>query len=218
MQPVSSGPRAAGLRNISAWWARSTSSPRRWARPWAALPAGSSRGSAAVCDYLTQRARPQLFSNALPPTVAASALASIEYLEQHPERVTTLRDNAAYFRERLLDLGFKPLPGETPIIPVILGETAQAIEMSELLLDEGVFVTGFGFPGGSPRPGPNPMPDLRRPYPRRPGPGPRRHGQNRPPAKSDLARSCQFRYIFGFARLSPHPLTSSSLVVLPAKT
>jgi glycine C-acetyltransferase len=103
-------------------------------------------GSAAVCDYLTQRARPQLFSNALPPTVAASALASIEYLETHPERVVTLRANARYFRERLLELGFKPLPGETPIIPVILGETSAAIKMSDLLLAEGVFVTGFGYP------------------------------------------------------------------------
>jgi glycine C-acetyltransferase len=102
--------------------------------------------SAAVCDYLTQRARPQLFSNALPPTVAASALASIEYLEAHPERVATLRANAEYFREQLLELGFKPLPGETPIIPVILGETAAAIRMSDLLLAEGVFVTGFGYP------------------------------------------------------------------------
>jgi glycine C-acetyltransferase len=103
-------------------------------------------GSAAVCDYLTQRARPQLFSNALPPTVAASALASVEFLEAHPERVATLRANATYFRNRLLELGFKPLAGETPIIPVILGETAAAIRMSELLLAEGVFVTGFGFP------------------------------------------------------------------------
>jgi glycine C-acetyltransferase len=102
--------------------------------------------SAEVCDYLTQRARPQLFSNALPPTVAASSLASIEYLELHPERVATLRANAAWFREQLLGLGFKPHPGETPIIPVILGETAAAIRMSEMLLDEGVFVTGFGFP------------------------------------------------------------------------
>jgi glycine C-acetyltransferase len=102
--------------------------------------------SGALCDYLTQRARPQLFSNALPPTVAASALASIEYLERHPERVGTLRDNATYFREQLLASGFKPLPGETPIIPVILGETAKAIEMSRLLLSEGVFVTGFGHP------------------------------------------------------------------------
>jgi len=102
--------------------------------------------SAATCDYLTQRARPQLFSNALPPTVAGSALASIEFLERHPERVTTLRENARYFREQLAALGFAPLPGETPIIPVIVGETAAAIRMSDALLDEGVFVTGFGFP------------------------------------------------------------------------
>lgn len=102
--------------------------------------------SEAVCDYLTQRARPQLFSNALPPTVAASALRSIEVLEREPERVETLRQNARYFREQLLALGFKPLAGETPIIPVILGETAKAIQMSDALLDEGVFVTGFGYP------------------------------------------------------------------------
>jgi len=107
---------------------------------------GFAAASAAVCDYLTQRARPQLFSNALPPTVAASALASIEYLEAHPQRVQTLRDNARYFRERLIELGFHPLPGETPIIPVILGETAAAIRMSDMLLTQGVFVTGFGFP------------------------------------------------------------------------
>src|SRR6185436_13475278 len=103
-------------------------------------------GSAAVCDFLTQRARPQLFSNALPPTVAASTLASVRYLEGHPERVTRLRENARYFRDQLGGLGFKPLPGETPIVPVILGETADAIHMSELLLAEGVFVTGFGYP------------------------------------------------------------------------
>jgi glycine C-acetyltransferase len=103
-------------------------------------------GSAAVCDYLTQRARPQLFSNALPPTVAASSLASIEFLEAHPERVTALRTSAQWFRDQLRGLGFNPLPGETPIIPVIVGETAFAIRLSEALLEEGVFVTGFGFP------------------------------------------------------------------------
>jgi glycine C-acetyltransferase len=103
-------------------------------------------GSAALCDYLTQRSRPQLFSNALPPTVAASSLAAVEFIEAHPERVQTLRDNARYFRERIVEAGFSPLPGETPIIPIIVGETAAAIEMSELLLAEGVFVTGFGFP------------------------------------------------------------------------
>lgn len=102
--------------------------------------------SEAVCDYLTQRSRPQLFSNALPTTVAASALASVTFLESHPERVARLRDNARYFRRRLTDLGFKPLAGETPIIPVIIGETAAAMRMSESLLNEGVFVTGFGYP------------------------------------------------------------------------
>src|SRR5690349_24406658 len=103
-------------------------------------------GSAALCDYLTQRSRPQLFSNALPPTVAASSLAAVEFIEAHPERVQMLRDNARYFREHIVEAGFSPLAGETPIIPIIVGETAAAIQMSELLLDEGVFVTGFGFP------------------------------------------------------------------------
>jgi glycine C-acetyltransferase len=103
-------------------------------------------GSEALCDYLTQRGRPQLFSNALPCTVAGSALAAVRLLEAHPERVTRLRENTRYFREGLTELGFKPLPGETPIIPVIVGETAQAIRMSEALLAEGVFVTGFGYP------------------------------------------------------------------------
>jgi glycine C-acetyltransferase len=103
-------------------------------------------GPASLCDMLTQRSRPQLFSNALPPTVAASALAAIEFLNAHPERVKQLRDNANYFREQITEAGFKPLPGETPIVPIIVGETATAIRMSDMLLEEGVFVTGFGFP------------------------------------------------------------------------
>ena len=107
---------------------------------------GFTASSETVTDYLTQRARPQLFSNALPCTVAGSALGAVRFLREHPERVTTLHENAAYFRDQLLARGFKPLAGDTPIIPVILGETAKAIEMSNLLLDEGVFVTGFGFP------------------------------------------------------------------------
>ncbi len=103
-------------------------------------------GSHEVTDYLIQRARPQLFTNALPAPVAAAGLAAIEHLEAHPELATRLQDNARYFRGALQELGFKPLEGETPIIPVIIGETAAAIRMSELLLEEGVFVTGFGFP------------------------------------------------------------------------
>jgi len=107
---------------------------------------GFTAGPVALTDYLTQRSRPQLFSNALPPTVAASALAAVRCIEAHPELVNQLHQNARYFREQLLSLGFKPLAGETPIVPVILGETAKAIHTSELLLAEGVFVTGFGYP------------------------------------------------------------------------
>ena len=107
---------------------------------------GFTAGSGALIDYLIQRSRPQLFSNALPPTVAASALAAVQVLEAQPERVSRLHQNAAYFRDQLQAQGFKPLPGETPIVPVILGETAKAIEMSDRLLEAGVFVTGFGYP------------------------------------------------------------------------
>jgi glycine C-acetyltransferase len=107
---------------------------------------GFTAASDALCDYLTQRSRPQLFSNALPPTVAASSLAAVLFLQAHPELVTRLHENARYFRGALQEAGFAPLPGETPIIPVILGETARAIRMSEMLLEEGVFVTGFGYP------------------------------------------------------------------------
>jgi glycine C-acetyltransferase len=103
-------------------------------------------GSSALADYLTQRSRPQLFSNALPPTVACSALAAVRFIEQHPARVETLRENSKYFREQIIEAGFKPLAGETPIIPIIVGETAAAIQMSNLLLEQGVFATGFGFP------------------------------------------------------------------------
>ena len=107
---------------------------------------GFTAGPASLTDYLTQRSRPQLFSNALPPTVAGSALAAVRYVETHPELVPRLHENARYFRGQLTELGFKPLAGETPIVPVILGETSKAIQMSELMLAEGVFVTGFGYP------------------------------------------------------------------------
>jgi glycine C-acetyltransferase len=103
-------------------------------------------GSAALIDTLTQKSRPQLFSNALPATVACSALAAVDYLDQHPEIVQRLRDNTAYFRNELKRLGFKPLEGESAIIPIIVGETAFAIAMSDQLLKKGLFVTGFGFP------------------------------------------------------------------------
>jgi glycine C-acetyltransferase len=102
--------------------------------------------SAEVCDLLAQRSRPQLFSNALPPTVACSALEAVRVLEREPELVGRLHEITASFRRRLRDAGFAPLEGESAIIPIIVGDTAFAIRFSERLLDHGVFVTGFGFP------------------------------------------------------------------------
>jgi glycine C-acetyltransferase len=102
--------------------------------------------SQAVIDLLAQRSRPQLFSNALPPSVACSARRALEILLERPSLVTRLHENADFMREGLRAAGFDPLPGEAAIIPIIVGETAFAIELSERLLDDGVFVTGFGYP------------------------------------------------------------------------
>jgi glycine C-acetyltransferase len=102
--------------------------------------------STAVCDMLAQRSRPQLFSNALPPTVACSALEAVRVLLEEPTLLRRLRENIAFFRSGLEQLGFSPHEGEAAIIPIIVGETAFAIRFSERLLEEGVFVTGFGYP------------------------------------------------------------------------
>jgi glycine C-acetyltransferase len=102
--------------------------------------------SRSVVDTLSQVSRPQLFSNGVPPTVAGSALQAIRTLESRPELVDRLRSNVMYFRDGLKSMGFKPLESESAIIPIIIGETAQAIKVSNALLGEGVFVTGFGYP------------------------------------------------------------------------
>lgn len=103
-------------------------------------------GSKALIDYLNQTSRPQLFSNALPTTVAASALKAIEILEAEPERVTRLHTLVARMRDGLKARGFTPLEGPSAIVPIIVGETSFAIKMSAELLKEGIFITGFGFP------------------------------------------------------------------------
>jgi len=103
-------------------------------------------GSSALIDTLIQRSRPQLFSNALPATVACSSLAAIDYLDAHPELVADLRSKTQYFREGLQRIGYTPLESESAIVPIIVGETAFAIAISDKLLKAGVFVTGFGYP------------------------------------------------------------------------
>ena len=102
--------------------------------------------SAALCDMMVQISRPHLFSNALPATVAASSHKALEILEREPQRVEDIRRKSRKIREGLKSRGFKPLEGESAIIPIIVGETALAIRMSQELLKEGVFVTGFGYP------------------------------------------------------------------------
>ena len=103
-------------------------------------------GSQTLIDYLQQVSRPQLFSNALPATIAASAMKAIEILQAEPQRVARLHAITTRMREGLITLGFKPLEGESAIIPIIVGETAFAIRMSEAMLQEGIFITGFGYP------------------------------------------------------------------------
>ena len=103
-------------------------------------------GSKTLIEYLSQVSRPQLFSNALPATIAASAGKAIEILEREPERVARLHEITARLRDGLKRLGFKPLDGESAIVPIIVGDTAFAIKMSQMLLAEGIFITGFGYP------------------------------------------------------------------------
>jgi glycine C-acetyltransferase len=103
-------------------------------------------GSSVVCDYLVQKSRPQLFSNALPPAVCYGAMAAIDVLMAEPQRLQKLRDNTQRFRAGVGELGLKTIDGITPIVPVIVGETATAIRMQQALFEEGVFVSGFGYP------------------------------------------------------------------------
>ena len=103
-------------------------------------------GPQPAIDLLRQRARPYLFSNALPPMVVAAGLKALDLVAEGDDLRTQLFDNAAYWRAGLTDLGFDLLPGEHPIIPVMLGEAQLAQDMAALLFDEGVYVSGFFFP------------------------------------------------------------------------
>jgi len=103
-------------------------------------------GSRRAIDVIVQRGRPTLFSNALPVTVACSATRAIEILCNEPQRVQKLRDNVAYARQGIKNAGFEVLESPTAICPIIVGDTARAIAMSNKLLDMGVFVIGFGYP------------------------------------------------------------------------
>jgi glycine C-acetyltransferase len=99
-----------------------------------------------VIEWLRQRSRPYLFSNSIPPVVAAASLAVLELLERSPQLRAQLFENTRFFREGLTRAGFNLKPGEHPIIPVMLGDAALATRMADALLERGVYVVGFSFP------------------------------------------------------------------------
>ncbi|MCE8547649.1 glycine C-acetyltransferase [Ruegeria pomeroyi] len=103
-------------------------------------------GPQPVIDLLRQRARPYLFSNSLPPAIVMAGIEAIRLVEEGADLRARLFDNARYWRAGLTDLGFDLLPGEHPIIPVMLGEAKLAQDMAARLFDEGVYVSGFFFP------------------------------------------------------------------------
>ena len=103
-------------------------------------------GPQPVIDLLRQRARPYLFSNALPPAVVAAGLAALKLVEQGDDLRARLATNAAYWREGLTKLGFDLLPGSHPIIPVMLGDAKLSQAMAARLMELGVYVAGFFFP------------------------------------------------------------------------
>jgi glycine C-acetyltransferase len=99
-----------------------------------------------VVEWLRQRSRPYLFSNSIPPVVAAASLAVLDLLEGGSQLREQLFDNARFFRAGLTQAGFDLKPGEHPIIPVMLGDAALAGRMAERLLERGVYVIGFSYP------------------------------------------------------------------------
>ncbi|NIZ60402.1 glycine C-acetyltransferase [Sedimentitalea sp. CY04] len=103
-------------------------------------------GPQPVIDLLRQRARPYLFSNSLPPSIVAAGLEAIRLVEEGAELPAKLFENTKFWRAGLEELGFDLLPGEHPIVPVMLGEAQLAQDMATRLFDEGVYVSGFFFP------------------------------------------------------------------------
>ncbi|SHI86298.1 glycine C-acetyltransferase [Wenxinia saemankumensis] len=103
-------------------------------------------GPAPVIDLLRQRARPYLFSNALPPAVVMAGIRAIELVEQGDDLRARLFENTEYWRRGLTDLGFDLLPGEHPIVPVMLYEANKAQDMANALFERGVYVSGFFYP------------------------------------------------------------------------
>ncbi|MCK4627525.1 MAG: glycine C-acetyltransferase [Sedimentisphaerales bacterium] len=107
---------------------------------------GYTSGKREIIEMLRQRSRPYLFSNTLAPSIAAASLKVLEILSASTELLDKLRANTSYFRERIGELGLKVVPGEHPIVPIMLGDAVLAQKMAEQLLQKGLYVIGFSYP------------------------------------------------------------------------
>jgi glycine C-acetyltransferase len=103
-------------------------------------------GRRELVAMLRQRSRPYLFSNSVPPSIAAASLKVLELMRSASDLRTKLRENTAYFRARMTEEEFDILPGEHPIVPVMIGDAARAARIAEVMLEKGVYVIGFSFP------------------------------------------------------------------------
>jgi glycine C-acetyltransferase len=107
---------------------------------------GFTSGRPEIIDLLRQRSRPYLFSNSVAPAVVGASMKVLELLESGDDLRARLRENTAWFRERMTGLGFDILPGDHPIVPVMIGDAARAARLADLLLAKGVYVIGFSYP------------------------------------------------------------------------
>ena len=107
---------------------------------------GYTSGRKEIVDLLRQRSRPYLFSNSVAPAVVGASLKVLDLLESGDDLRARLRENTIWFRERMTGLGFDILPGDHPIVPVMIGDAARASQMADLLLEKGVYVIGFSYP------------------------------------------------------------------------
>jgi len=107
---------------------------------------GYTSGRQEIIDLLRQRSRPYLFSNSVAPAVVGASLKVLDILVYGGDLRARLRDNTAFFRARMTALGFDILPGDHPIVPVMIGDAARAASLADLLLTKGVYVIGFSYP------------------------------------------------------------------------
>lgn len=107
---------------------------------------GYTSGRREIIELLRQRSRPYLFSNTLAPCIAAASLQALEILSASTELRDRLLENTRFFRARIEQLGYHVLPGEHPIVPILLGDARRAVELAEALLDRGVYVIAFSYP------------------------------------------------------------------------